>query len=76
MRRSLQNEEEPLILYEHDGDKVFLKEFYGSKLNMLFVSDLPFNKPVIRFDHFMMKIQESIQQAFQDFQPGRMGTIR
>ena len=76
MRRSFQNEEEPLILYEHDGDKVFLKEFYGSKLNMLFVSDIPFHKPVIRFDHFMMKIQEAIQQAFQDFQPGRMGIIR
>jgi len=43
---------------------------------MLFVSDIPFHKPVILFDHFMMKIQEAIKQIFQDYQPGRMGTIR
>ena len=43
---------------------------------MLFESDIPFQKPVIRFDLFMMKIQEAIQQAFQDFQPGRIGIIR
>ncbi len=43
---------------------------------MLLGSGMAFHKPVIRFDHFMMKIQEAIQQAFQDFQPGRMGIIR
>ncbi len=56
--------------------KSFSKNFRDSKLNMLFESDIPFHKPVIRFDHFMMKIQEAIKQIFQDFQPGRMGTIR
>ena len=56
--------------------KSFLKNFRDSKLNMLFVSGMSFHKPLIRFDHFMMKIQEAIQQAFQDIQPGRMGTIR
>jgi redox-sensitive bicupin YhaK (pirin superfamily) len=56
--------------------KSFSKNFRNSKLNMLLGSGMAFHKPVIRFDHFMMKIQESIQQAFQDFQPGRMGTIR
>ena len=42
---------------------------------MLLVSDMAFHKPVICFDLFLMKIQEAIQQAFQYFQPGRMGTI-
>ena len=56
--------------------KFFSKNFKNSKLNMLLGSGMAFHKPVIRFDHFMMKIQEAIQQAFQDFQPGRMGTIR
>ena len=56
--------------------KSFSKNFKDSKLNMLFVSDIPFHKPVIRFDHFMMKIQEAILQIFQDFQLGRMGIIR
>ena len=56
--------------------KSFSKNFRDSKLNMLFESDIPFQKPVIRFDHFMMMIQEAILQIFQDFQPGRMGTIR
>ena len=67
--------EEPLVLYTM-VIKSFSKNFRDSKLNMLFESDIPFHKSMIRFDHFMMKIQESIQQAFQDFQPGRMGTIR
>ena len=56
--------------------KSFLKNFRDSKLNMLFKSDMAFHKPVIRFDHFMMKIQETFQQAFQNFQPGRKGLIR
>ena len=56
--------------------KSFSKNFRDSKLNMLFESDIPFQKPVIRFDHFMMKIQEAILQIFQDFQLGRMGIIR
>ena len=56
--------------------KSFSKNFRDSKLNMLFGSDIPFQKPVIRFDLFMMKIQEAIQQAFQDFQSGRKGLIR
>ena len=56
--------------------KSFSKNFRDSKLNMPFESDIPFYKPMIRFDHFMMKIQEAIQQAFQDFQSGRMGTTR
>jgi Pirin-related protein len=56
--------------------KSFSKNFRNSKLNMLFESEIPFHKPVIRFGLFMMKIQEAIQQAFQDFQPGRMGIIR
>ena len=56
--------------------KSFSKNFRNSKFDMLFESDIPFHKPVIRFDHFMMKIQEAIQQDFQDFQPSRMGIIR
>ena len=56
--------------------KSFSKYFRDSKLNMLFESDIPFQKPVIRFDLLMMKIQEAIQQAFQDFQSGRKGLIR
>ena len=54
----------------------FSKNFRDSKLNMPFESDIPFHKPMIRFDHIMMKIQEEIKQAFQDFQPGRMELIR
>ena len=56
--------------------KSFSKNFRDSKLNMLLGSGMAFHKPVIRFDHFIMKIQEAIQQAFQDFQPDRMGIIR
>jgi len=56
--------------------KSFSKNFRNSKLNMLLVSDMAFHKPVIRFGLFMMKIQETFQQAFQNFQPGRMGLIR
>ncbi len=53
--------------------KSFSKNFRNSKLNMLLVSDMAFQKPVIRYGLLMMKIQEAIQQ---DFQPGRMGIIR
>jgi len=56
--------------------KPFSKNFRESKLNMLLLSGIPFHDSLIGFGLFMMKIQEAIQQAFQDFQPGRMGLIR
>ena len=56
--------------------KSFSKNFRDSKLNMPFESDIPFQKPMIRFGLFMMNTQEEIQQTFQNFQSGRMGTIR
>ena len=56
--------------------KSFYKNFRNYKLNMLLVSDMAFHKPVNLYGLFMMKIQEEIQQASQDIQPGRMGLIR
>ena len=56
--------------------KSFSKNFKNPKLNILLGSGMAFHKLVISFDHFMMKIQEAIQQAFKDFQLGRMGIIR
>ena len=44
-------------------------------MNMLLGSDMAFHKPVICFGLFMMKIQEAIKQAIQNFQPGIMGLI-
>jgi len=56
--------------------KSFYKNFRNSKLNMLLLTGMLSHKLMIRFGLFMMKIQEAIQQAFQDFQQGRMGLIR
>jgi len=55
--------------------KSFSKNFRDSKLNMLLVSGRPFHKPMILYGPFMMNTQDAIQQAFQDFQSGRMGII-
>ena len=56
--------------------KSFSNKFRDSKLNMLLISGRNFHKPMILYGPFMMNTREEIQQAFQDFQPGRMGLIR
>ena len=62
-----------LVLYGRDGNGVALKAIKDSKV--LVLSGEPFAEPIVGHGPFVMNSRTEIQQAFEDYQLGRMGEI-
>ena len=66
-----------LIVFANGGDSVLLSnpEGSGEALNLLLLAGKPLEEPVARYGPFVMNTREELQQAFEDYRSGRMGTI-
>ncbi|MHA6247737.1 pirin-like C-terminal cupin domain-containing protein [Pontibacter sp. CAU 1760] len=60
-----------LVEFEHDHRLVQVEALEDAYL--LFGHALPFNEPVVSHGPFVMNTEQEIQQAFQDYQSGKMG---
>ena len=60
-----------------DGDHVRLRAARsGTKTaRLLLLAGVPLNEPVARYGPFVMNTKEEIEQAFRDYQSGKMGAI-
>jgi len=56
-----------------EGDNVRLSASEDARL--LLLAGVPLNEPVARYGPFVMNTAQEIQQAFRDYQSGRMGEI-
>ena len=57
-----------------DGDAVRLRGS-SERSRLLLLAGVPLGEPVARYGPFVMNSERELQQAFQDYQSGRMGEI-
>lgn len=62
-----------LAVFSRDGDRITLTAKSDAKL--LLMSGQPIHEPIVGYGPFVMNTRSEIQQAFEDFQEGRMGDL-
>jgi redox-sensitive bicupin YhaK (pirin superfamily) len=66
-----------MVMFSSDGAEVSITNPAGAKteLDVLLIGGVPLNEPIARYGPFVMNTQHEIEQAFADYQSGRMGVI-
>jgi redox-sensitive bicupin YhaK (pirin superfamily) len=57
------------------GDTVAVQASDTSTLDVLLLGGEPLREPIATYGPFVMNTKQEIQQAFEDFQKGRLGTV-
>jgi hypothetical protein len=73
-RRSAAKHE--MVLFANDGDAMSVEAANDSPLKALLIGGVPLKEPVARYGPFVMNTRQEIQQAFADYQSGKLGEIR
>lgn len=71
-----------MVIFENDGNQVVVKkriesedDMEKSDLDLLLITGLPLNEPVVRYGPFVMNEQSEIYQAIEDYRSAKMGKI-
>jgi redox-sensitive bicupin YhaK (pirin superfamily) len=58
-----------------DGDSIRLEASSDDEMRVLLIAGVPLDEPIARYGPFVMNTRAEIQQAFLDYQSGRLGSI-
>jgi quercetin 2,3-dioxygenase len=61
------------ILFKNDGDEVVVKAATDSIV--MFLSGAPIEEPLVHYGPFVMNSVDEINQAIEDFNAGKFGTL-
>ena len=63
-----------MVAFEKDGEAIEI-EAVSDNARVLLIGGQPLNEPIARYGPFVMNTPQEIQQAFDDYRSGRMGSI-
>ena len=58
-----------------EGDELTLEAAEGEEIRVLLIAGKPLKEPVSKYGPFVMNTWEEIQQAFDDYHSGKLGSI-
>ncbi|MBI3298217.1 MAG: pirin family protein [Elusimicrobia bacterium] len=61
------------VLFENDGDEVFVEA--GESSTVMFLSGAPIDEPLVHYGPFLMNSVDEINQAVEDFNEGKFGSL-
>jgi len=62
-----------LVLFKNDGEEISIKATENSVL--LLLSGEPINEPIAQYGPFVMNTNRELQEAFEEFNSGKFGTL-
>ncbi|MBU1197769.1 pirin family protein [Candidatus Micrarchaeota archaeon] len=65
-----------LAIFDSIGSEISFRNDGTKTMQLLLLGGKPLNEPVIQYGPFVMNTSEEIEQAFRDYQSGKMGAIR
>jgi quercetin 2,3-dioxygenase len=61
------------IVFKNQGERVLVQA--DSEAQLLVLSGEPIDEPVVQYGPFVMNTEQEIQQAIEDYNSGKFGTL-
>lgn len=63
------------VLFNNEGSRISISASADTSADFLLIGGVPLNEPIARYGPFVMNTETEIQQAIDDYNQGRLGSI-